>query len=1103
MTYSKFTAIDTLPQFKALSSIIKSNYDAVSRSIPDIVEDKNIKEVARIFEEFLSSFAPERIHMTTNGIQLINKTVRYLLSKAIKQNNLSKQSISLKTKVQSGSDDIEELRFRLVEALTYIEDLESENRDNIKEQSIFQQQIDTLYREGTILKDRFLQNSRTYEDQLSNALTTNQKLDDKYRDIFGQHMLEQEKNASLVFQIRGAAREIESLKDEVEKLKESLSQKKKENKNFKGLLKKCKHLIHESKIDKKRLENEIAALKNVNVEPAPTTLDKMASENHKLQQQIKDLTTKNEALEDKLTDMQNSSMLEKNELSISLNPNKKYDELDDENQRLQQSVQHLKEKCDDLQTIMNSQEDKHKETEQALRETDEKLRIANDTINSIDRLMKDYGVKYDDLPQIFDDRPKLITAVQTLRSSLDAICRFTKKLIEDDTADPQIIDHSVPLFADAELKDEIVKKLEDLQDYVHELLPGDELDIVLLYDAIFGFNANIQALVDNTILKRENNIYSGLVILVSILNKSQKYLGQARTDLQSIAKYLPCKKNPNAFSDVSEYILRLQPPLKRMVTLLTKEFGKIDASSDIADQFSSFMDIVESMVAKYNEIRSSIEFKRSIVDMPTALETELEKLRAKIDTQTLSYENGLKEMEARCNERVEQLSKEIIRGGAAGSREESMAKRFEQIVREKDEKIRKTKDELDETNEKMQELEKAYATLKDKSEEIELNMRVIKNQREKLQESLDQRQKAYEKTFRDLTDASNEKARVEVDISSKRYQQENETIKRKLASKKKKLDDARNALKDSEESFNAIIKQQKDQMEALVQQNERMSKKVAKYKALSQSRNKETETITNEPEVTNSNIQFDSEISDNSSIRSLDLNNSTSRKIRTQLPTIESIPGNANATSNDPILLTTRQMQQMQQIQEQMKQQIRESQQAASMRASDAVKELLTEIEEILAPYAGGTLNWTRQRVIFTIRELVQKSAEPSGNGIIDDSEWKKWALNILQPKGTLTSDEMRSTIKDLLISRNKCLEKLKTLREQKKILLESAKLPGKTEPLIVNMKLLLDVIRVGRLFAKSQNVQKTPSTPRTPTLNKMNMNRSVFGNTSSVRSPR
>ena len=138
-----------------------------------------------------------------------------------------------------------------------------------------------------------------------------------------------------------------------------------------------------------------------------------------------------------------------------------------------------------------------------------------------------------------------------------------------------------------------------------------------------------------------------------------------------------------------------------------------------------------------------------------------------------------------------------------------------------------------------------------------------------------------------------------------------------------------------------------------------------------------------------------------------------------------------------------------------------------------AMQELLQEIGKVLQPYCGVKSRWTKPRIIATINEVVQKV---TGSKSIDaDSEWQKWAASlIVSSKSNLTSAEMRIMIKDMVAgstSRLKLMEKLQSLRYQKKILLTKT-LPNRTYPIVCNAKILSCVV----LFTKGlqKNVKKS-----------------------------
>lgn len=1097
--------VDNIPEYKTLASIMKSCFKITTPSIPEIVGDYlNIKKVAETFSDYLDAINQDRIQMSTNGIVVIDKSVRYLLSKAIDtvklssnyQATIERARYSPSVQNQVNTDDIEELRIRLAESLSYIEDLQSQNKENQKDQQNLATEVEKIYHEGSKLKERFLQNKRAYEDQLSNAQATYQVLEDKYRDANEKLLLNQSQLHSLNVQLATYAGDLDQLTEENEKLKKKLTASKQLISKSRQALEQSKHQIVESKINMKRLLNELEAAKSTNVQPTPTTLEKMSSENATLKKQIQELNDKNEKLENQIMDITRENEFGSTIYEVKLDEtspkrNRKYDDIIDQNELLRQSLQEWQDKYQDCQDIIKQQEEKNKETE-------ENYKQSLEAIQKLQKVFDDNQITPEDIPQILDlagEHDSLTKAVQGLRSSLDALCRFTTKLIEDDTADPKLItDRNSPILTDEDLRNDVITKIDELQNYARQL-SKDDFDTVILYDAIFGFTQNVQALIDNTVLKRENNIYSGLIILVSILSKSQKYLSQINSDLSSVFKLLPFKKDPYTILDVTEYILRLQPSLKRVKNMLKKEFREIDASADIAEQLSKFMDYVEDLVNQLNtDVRSTINSKKAINQLPGAIIDEIDKLRSQNDEILALNDTEIKDTVSKYNARVAELEKEL----EVIKNRESVTVRFQDILQRKDDEIKKQKEEISDYQTKILDLENENEALKGKSEEMEMNANVYKNQRDRLQNINDQRAKSYDKTIKDLTDDVNRKIDFEVNLKTKRFEIEIEELKKKLTVKTDELKKTQQAVKDSTESFEALVQHQRSEMSALVEQNSRLSKKLSKYKTLvkNQQFNEESKQLQSNVDAILANNNNDnnankeenpaenSKINDNAPENSSIINQASSigpitkRSVKTPPPNAEnfsllssrSLNANAN-TNNNNVSLNAKQMQQMHLMQEQMKSQMREIQQSASTRASDAVKDLLNEIAQILTPYSGVKPNWTRSRVVSTIRELVSKTTGQVSPAAED--EWKKWAAGILvSPNSNMSADEMRTMIKEMVSSKEnpsrlKLMEKLKSLRDQKRFLLLRANLPKKTDPLVVNMKILLGVVNMARKLSK------------------------------------
>ena len=863
--------VDSLPQYKALSTIISSSFTGKGQ-IPQLTEmmkeHTNVHKVAEIFSEFITAVSTERVLMTQMGAQLIDQAVRYLISTSLREtNNLnmytknkSNMLTALALQNQVKNSDLEDLRVKLIEALTYIEDVQTQNRENQKDQARLAQEIETLFRDGTRLKERFLENKRVYEDQLSSAQAANQVLEDRWRDAADAYNLSQTKIGMMNKQILQLNFEVDNLNQEVKELKTKLANQKKLMRKSKTALEQSKHQIEEGKIRIQDLKNEIKVLKfdtaakMINPEDLKNAsqAEIVAAENYKLQQDNKELKDQISRYEIQINKMMQdndslSAEIDQRASQESKDLSKKLQTAQDKNNTLQQTINDLNEKYNTTQDEQQKLHDRIQETEKQLKETKE-------TLDNYQNVLSENKITLDDIPKIMKlpaENTQQNAVIQQLRSSLDALCRFTKKLIEDDTADPKILDQNSPLFQDDELREQIVSQIEDMREYVLTV-SQDDLDTVILYDAIFGYGSNIQALIDSTILKRENNIYSGLIILVSILNKSQKYISKINSDLESVYKIIPGKGNSRSPSEVADYFGTIQEPLKRIRTLLKKEFGKMESSPRAGELLNSFIEVVDDLIHDLNnKVKPVINYRKSILQLPDAINEEVERLRQTMEQRTQEFENELRDTEDKYEERLTKLEGELQKN----RNREDITARFQEIIQRKDEEIRKTKQELSEIQDKHLQAESENSSLQTRAIETELNHKVVSNQRNRLQKLLDQRKEHYEQLINELTETSKKERDAEVARLTKKFDVEKSSINMKIEEKSKKIKDLQSKINDQKDSFEAIIRHQRSEMKALVDQNARLTKKINKLKAMIKNNENSLINTTLDPTLLDNNPQ--------------------------------------------------------------------------------------------------------------------------------------------------------------------------------------------------------------------------------------------------------
>ena len=384
--------VDNIPEYKTLATIMKTCFKTSMPAIPEIVGDYlNIKKVAETFSDYLDAINQDNVQMSTNGIVVIDKSVRYLLSKAIETVRLSsnyqatiekaRYSPSVQNKINT--DDIEELRIRLAESLTFIEDLQDQNKENQKDQANLASEVEKIYHDGSKLKERFLNNKRAYEDQLSNAQAQYQTLEDKYRDATEKLLLNQSQLHSQNVQLATYAGDLDQLTEENEKLKKKLTVSKNLISKSRQALEQSKHQIAEDKINMKRLLNELEAAKSINVQPTPTTLEKMSSENANLKKQIQELNDKNEKLENQIMDLTRENEFGSTICEVKLDENEaevhdsqeqhEFEQEQGEDQQELNNEQSIHEEEEGLELLDESDDDNNNDEEKGIELLDDEL----------------------------------------------------------------------------------------------------------------------------------------------------------------------------------------------------------------------------------------------------------------------------------------------------------------------------------------------------------------------------------------------------------------------------------------------------------------------------------------------------------------------------------------------------------------------------------------------------------------------------------------------------------------------------------------------------------------------------------------------------------
>lgn len=633
---------------------------------------------------------------------------------------------------------------------------------------------------------------------------------------------------------------------------------KKKHAQDKENIRNCKNLIDEEKINYKRLQNEFIALKDTNVKPTPSDLQKMSSANAELKLKNNELYNEIERLKERIFEYaakENELLNSTSEIKMTgLNsPDQKETmKLKEENDNLQNKIQELNEQSENQSNEIQKQLDTVKSLEEQLQKASEYVNIYHQIYNEKTNLTPD---KIPILIKLAEETSSLKSINKTLRSSLDALCKFTKRLIDDpQTVQPSLIENvkimttkmneeknskgvitegqkptqnneDFNLFENEEIRTDIVNGIEVIRNNIHNLCP-DDMDTVLLYDAIFGFNEKINALIDNTILKRENNIYAGLVILVSLLNKYQKYINQINIDLNTIYELIPCKKNSSVTTDIIDYLKKLEKPFK-MTRMTLKKFCKCDARADDPEKLEMLLKKVNTLLESLDETRSMVNFNQNIMKLPQCLKDEIFRLRDQMNNMSISQEREKSELRSSFQMQQNQSENSQIQNN-----NQSIITRYQTLTQRKDELIQKLRKDLDEKDLKLHELENENFTLKSKEAEKEKNDEVYKKQREKLEETMKSRKAQFEEAKEEINNRWKQILDDEIRIETQKVQLERDKIREELDSVKQELSELKIHSKTEAEKNQKIQEKQRSQNQALVDQNTKLARKVMKYRKL-------------------------------------------------------------------------------------------------------------------------------------------------------------------------------------------------------------------------------------------------------------------------------
>lgn len=1104
--------VEQTQEYRSLATSTTASFKNNTPNLEDLLADyPNLQKMGQLFTAYINSLISDEyeVQITPKGISVIDKTVRFLISNAMSmvrntnflEQNLNQNADALDISSQIENLDPAELKSRLSEALYQIQELTEKDRDYQKQSTQLQTDMDDLYRQSFKLKEKHNQYKRISEDKLTEYQTKITLLMDKIQKVKDDLNLSKEENSNLNDQYEKMLNDFDEVSKENVKYKKELSAKKKLLISTQQDLKQQAHQIEELQIDKKRLMLELESAKNPTVRAIninnlgddltetgnpgnQTTIYQDMEQVEQLSRQIRELSQSNNELK-RICD-------EKEQQLSDLILEKRESEEDAE-----QQIQLIKEEMDSkLQAakeeieILNQQKS---ELEIENQRKQECISQGEDRINQNEELIKKIKKENEENAQNLQKDKEII---QKLRSHLVALGRFTEQLIENDSADPEILNSSSSIFDDNELRQSVKKKIIEFSNFAHSLL-NKETDTIELYDRILGNldeekNNQLDALISDTIIKGESNLFTILIILVSLIDKASRYFDEEKEQLIGAYKALPFKREAYRPGDITDYIESLKEPFKDLRKLLKKEFGLIDPNATDSDLITSFMENYDKMKVDFSKVAETVRYKGGMGRMPDAIIREIGNLREYNENLKNASENALKSATDKYEEQIRNIRSEL----EVTSTKDKSTQNLHEIIQDKNEKISKLKDQLTEANDSRNEAEKKCQAAEAWKQEMLLNVDVIKSQRKRITNLLEQRQAAYKKRLAEIEERNEKKRKEELDREKKMHDIETEKLKEQIIKKKKKIQDLKKEIKKNSEISENLIDHQRKEMQALLEQNERITKKLNKLKAqtaqsenpsMNQSLNQSGIQTSNQTErgiLSTSNVttpisnQVTPIAHSNDNSPRYTLNASNNNLNNSLLNSPRSPYGGTKATT-----ISTR------------------STSPSRIVASNAVNDFVQEVGKLLVPYCGERTRWTKPRLFMMITDIVQKvtGVKPVGassttrRGIDskdEEGEWQKWAASIIaSSKSNLTPAEMRLMIKDMITgstSRLRLMEKLQSLRFQKKILL-TRNLPKRQYPLVCNAKTLANIVNVSILLLKStkkNNRQASASQRNGPTTN-------------------
>ena len=581
----------------------------------------------------------------------------------------------------------------------------------------------------------------------------------------------------------------------------------------------------------------------------------------------------------------------------------------------------------------------------------------------MDRLARMAGVRMRDLEDWVDQKAKVGLTPQQQRewekmnSALDGLVYFVQSLLSP-KSHPFLDRRFVPIGSDLELRNNVLATIDDIRELQKVLPKSSEFQ---RFADLFASEKAAKEIVDGM---RSADNGSDLAVIAAICSANAclvENFHELVEGLEAVYQMIPKEqRQKDKHKTVEGFVqnsLQVFESVKAFLKTSRNFRGKYQANWD---GISRFLDDMYQMVKNCDGELRPVLGSVAIASIPKAAKEKIEALTLELQSLESEMQESFNESLTTIQSERDDLKEQVEKSKPEIEEMSNRIAQLKTVICSKDEEIRFLRDRVEDMEITRVEMEKTFANFHESNNQIEEKARVIQNERDRLALIVSERNTRYAKRIEEAVERERKRAESEIELTTKRANERLQILNDKLDAKRKKLRNVSRKAKEVAETLDSLLQEKIGTIRSLTAKVDQKKAKIANLKEMLARR------------------------------------------------TVESPPRESRSLSRS------------------------RTSSALSPSRPDSDR-FLTQLGSLLSRYDGSDLVWTNARALASVSTIVnrlltlerrtqddaqRRSPSPRVTKIIrDNSNWRQWALGLIENGRDMTDEEMREVLEEGLLS--------------------------------------------------------------------------------------